>query len=102
MDILSIVSPEAIYAFVGGTLLTTLVQCVLWILKKYNLKPTAGQTRGLVLAVALVLGVAYTGFQSFVPEVLQAKIVDFTWYALGASVFIYEFIWKNFPKEDSK
>jgi hypothetical protein len=92
MNISAIVTPEIMLSVIGGIVVTVLAGLLKPLFARYN-------PQVIVLSVALLLGVGYTAFITFVPEVAKQAIVNFAITSLSFGVLIYEFIWKNLKKD---
>ena len=82
---------------IGGTVLTILISVIKPCLIKRGYNPQV-----FVLAFGLFLGVVYTAFSYFVPEIYKTAVINFIIESISTAVFIYEFIWKNWIKFNNK
>ena len=84
----NLVGWELIITILGGVLLSILTGLLKTVLKKLN-------PQYIVLGLALLLGILYQAFISFVPVELQTEIITFVYGTLSSAVLVYEFVWKN-------
>jgi hypothetical protein len=93
MDIIS--GGNLLTTVVGGTLLTVVINMIKPYLVKKGFNPQI-----FVVLLGLCLGVIYTAFSYFVPEIYKTQVINFVVQSISTAVLIYEFIWKNFKKTD--
>ena len=84
-----LISPDILLTIAGGILVTVLAT----LLKKW--KFAASHIQWTVGGVAVILGIIYYVFGTYVPEGYRQLIINFVLGSLSWSVLIYEFIWKN-------
>ena len=89
---LELVTPELLLMVLGGALVTLLGGLLKGPLKKFSPKL-------VVTVVALLVGAAYYGFNSYVPADLKMALADFVTGSLAFAVLIYEFIYKSLKKK---
>ena len=87
----NLVGWELIVAVLGGVVLSGITG----LLKKYFSKTNP---QYIILVLALLVGVVYQVFISFVPVALQQEIIAFAYGMLSSAVLIYEFIYKNLKR----
>jgi len=93
---LDIVTPQLLLTILGGAVVTILGGLLKGKLSKFSPKL-------VITAVAIVLGVLYYVFSTFISLTIQQAIVDFAVGSLAFAVLIYEFIYKTlFPKKKKK
>jgi hypothetical protein len=80
-----------VISVVGGGIIALLSGLLKGPLQRFN-------TQVVVVIISLLVGVGYYAFQVYVPGALQESILTFFWGSMTASVFIYEFLWKNVKK----
>ena len=85
----TLISPDILLTIAGGVLVTLIAT----LLKKW--KFAGKHPQWTVGVVALLLGVVYYVFGTYVPVEYSQMILNFIWGALSSGVLIYEFIWKN-------
>lgn len=91
----NLASPELVISIIGGGVVALLTQLLKGPLKRFS-------SRMVVALIALLSGVAYFAFYTYVPELLKQEIIDFVYGTLSSAVFIYAFIWKGLTGEDVK
>lgn len=90
-EVVPLVPTEVVLSVLGGVVITLVSGLFKGPLKKFN--------KQLVVAViSMAAGIGYYSFRTYIPINFQEHIVTFVWGSITASVFIYEFIWKNVKK----
>jgi hypothetical protein len=84
---------QVIMTVVGGAVLSILTG----VLKKYS-KLDKLNPQHIVLGLAVVAGILYQGYVSYIPEALQQQILNYIYGVLSSAVLIYEFLYKNLKK----
>lgn len=93
MEVLS--ESNLLMTALGGTFITILINVIKPCLLKKGYNPQI-----FVVALGLILGILYTAFSYFVPEIYKTAVINFIVQSISTSVFIYEFIWKNIKSKD--